>query len=250
TTATVVATADENVVVENPIIVTTVQTQENNEPTVELKEKISPFVPKKYTFDDTIENTAYIPSELAEEEEKAVVVTPKTEQDKKVNRITGDITQMFAAAGLLKKDEDEDEVSLSGLENEDESEEEVFETDEDASVENEYITQQFSDDPAEIFDELKSFKQTLAIRMGLSAACAVILFYFNFAAAKSWPLPEFINPLAQPMMFYLANLVFFAIAVVGFLPTVANGITGFAKTPTQDSFVVVTALWSFIQLNV
>ena len=39
--------------------------------TVEIKEKHSPFVPKQ-SFDDTIENTVYIPSELAQEEEKAI----------------------------------------------------------------------------------------------------------------------------------------------------------------------------------
>ena len=51
-------------------------------------------------------------------------------------------------------------------------------------------------------------------------------------------------------MFYLANLVFYAIALIGFLPTLANGVTGFVKASTQDSFMVVPALWCFIQLNV
>lgn len=240
--ATVVAAA-EGAVAENPVIVTTVKAAVN-EPTIELKEKHSPFVPRQ-SFEDTIENTIYIPAELAQEEEKEIEVVPKTEADKKMNRITGDITQMFAAAGILKEKPAEEDIA----EDEEETEEEVFETEEE-SFENEYLTQQFSDDPKEIFDELKNFKSTLAIRMILSGAVALVLLYLNFAANGPLPLPAAIDPAAQPMMFYLVNLVFFAIAVVGFLPTVANGITGFAKAPTQDSFVVVPAVWCFIQLNV
>ena len=243
--ATIVAAA-EGAVAENPIIVTTVKTASANEPTVELKEKHSPFVPKRETFEDTIENTAFVAPELAQEEEKEFEVVPKTEADKKMNRITGDITQMFAAAGILKdKAESEDAEEAE----EEDTEEEIFEAEEE-NFENEYLTHQFSDDPAEIYDELKSFKATLAIRMALSGAVTAVLLYLNFGANGPLPLPAFINPAAQPMMFYLVNLVFFAIALVGFLPTLANGLAGFAKAPTQDSFVVVPAVWSFIQLNV
>ena len=247
TAATVVA-GDTSVAV--PIMVTTHTAQQNNAPTVELKEKHSPFVPKQ-SFEDTIENpiedTGYIPSQLAQAEEKEFVVVEKTPQDSRVSRITGDITQMFAAAGVVNTDNDT--VALEDLpaDQEDFEQEEIFE---EYSIENEYITQQFSDDPEEIADELNNFKATLAIRMGLSAVCAVILLYFNFAAKGIMPLPSAINPMAQPMMFYLACLVIFAIAVIGFLPTLANGIIGFAKAPTQDSFMVVPAFWSFVQLNV
>ena len=242
--ATIVATA-EGASVENPIIVTTVKAVSSNEPTVELKEKHSPFVPKRESFEDTIEHTAFIAPELAESEERIEVVA-KTEQDSRMSRITGDITQMIAAAGLVK----EKEEAVSVADTEEEIEEEVFETEEEEILENEYLTQQFSDDPSEIFDELKSFKATLSFRMALSAACAVVLLYLNFGANGPLPLPAFISPAAQPMMFYLVNLVFFALAVVGFLPTLANGVTGFAKAPTQDSFVVVPAFWCFVQLNV
>ena len=242
--ATVVATA-EGVVAEKPIIVTTVKAVSTNEPTVELREKHSPFVPKRESFEDTIENTAFVAPELAQEEEKTFAVVPKTEADKKMKLITGDITQMFAAAGILKEEADEEDITPD----EDDVEEEVFETEEE-SFENEYITQQFSDDPAEIYDELKNFKATLAIRMILSGAVALVMLYLNFAANGPLPLPGFISPAAQPMMFYLVNLIFFAIAVIGFLPTLANGFAGFAKAPTQDSFVAVPAVWSFIQLNV
>ena len=242
--ATVVAAA-EGAVMENPIIVTTVKAAAN-EPTVELKEKHSPFVPKRESFDDTIENTVYMPPELAQDEEKSIEVVPKTEADKKMNRITGDITQMFAAAGILKEKAEEEDIAETA---EDETEEEVFESEEE-NFENEYLTQQFSNDPDEIYDELKNFESTLVFRMILSGAVALVLLYLNFAANGPLPLPAAIDPAAQPMMFYLVNLVFFAIAVVGFLPAVANGITGFAKAPTQDSFIVVPAVWSFIQLNV
>ena len=187
--------------------------------------------------------TGYMPQQLAQPQEKTVHIEPKDEEDSRLKRITGDITRMFSQT-LSESDED------GTTYNEDEStgQEEVFE--QEYSIENDYLTQRFSDDPEEITEELKGFKATLAIRMALSAACTLVLMYLNFAAKGSLPLPEFISPSAQPMMFYLVNLVFFAIAVVGFLPTIANGITGFVKQPTTDSFLVVPALWSFIQLNV
>ncbi|MBP1551297.1 MAG: hypothetical protein J6C04_03365, partial [Oscillospiraceae bacterium] len=117
-------------------------------------------------------------------------------------------------------------------------------------AENDFITQQFNDDPKEIYDELRNFKFTLGVRVAISALCAVVLFYLNFAAANGWPLPQAIDPIAQPVLFYLVALVFFAVAVIGFLPTVANGFTGFFKAPTQDSFLVLPAVLSFVQLNV
>lgn len=227
---------------ENPIVVTKIKPSVDSEPTVELKEKHSPFVPKKETFDDTIENTAFIPSQFAQPDEKSVEFVPKNPEDQKVKHITGDITQLFASAGVTGKS-----TQQLNADNDEEDEEEVFETEEE-SFENEYITQQFSDDPSEIFDELKSFKATLAIRMGLSAVCAFVLLYLNFAAGGIFPLPAIISPTTQPMMFYLVNIVFLAIALIGFLPTLANGILGFVKTPTQDSFLVVPSIWSFLQL--
>lgn len=187
--------------------------------------------------------TGYMPQQLAQPQEKTVHIEQKDEEDSRLKRITGDITHLFS-----RTLETADEESATFHEDENDEQEEVFE--EEYSIENDYLTQKFSSDPEEITEELKGFKATLAIRMALSAACTLVLMYLNFAAKGSLPLPEFISPSAQPMMFYLVNLVFFAIAVVGFLPTIANGITGFVKQPTTDSFLVVPALWSFIQLNV
>ena len=189
------------------------------------------------------DETGYV-AVTAEAEEKPIKVVPKTAAEEKVNRITGDITQMFAHLAAEKKTAQGDTTEVDVADNEDE---EVFEP---LVAENDFITQQFSDDPKEIYDELRNFKFTLGVRVAISALCAVVLFYLNFAAANGWPLPQAINPLAQPVLFYLVALVFFAVAVIGFLPTVANGFTGFFKAPTQDSFLVLPAVLSFVQLNV
>ena len=189
------------------------------------------------------DETGYV-AVTAEAEEKPIKVVPKTAAEEKVSRITGDITQMFAHLAAEKKTAQGDTAEVDVADNEDE---EVFEP---LVAENDFITQQFSDDPKEIYDELRNFKFTLGVRVAISALCAVVLFYLNFAAANGWPLPQAINPLAQPVLFYLVALVFFAVAVIGFLPTVANGFTGFFKAPTQDSFLVLPAVLSFVQLNV
>ncbi len=189
------------------------------------------------------DETGYV-AVTAEAEEKPIKVVPKTAAEEKVNRITGDITQMFAHLAAEKKTAQGDTTEVDVADNEDE---EVFEP---LVAENDFITQQFSDDPKEIYDELRNFKFTLGVRVAISALCAVVLFYLNFAAANGWPLPQAINPIAQPVLFYLVALVFLAVAVIGFLPTVANGFTGFFKAPTQDSFLVLPAVLSFVQLNV
>ncbi|MBP1570403.1 MAG: hypothetical protein J6C76_00715 [Oscillospiraceae bacterium] len=189
------------------------------------------------------DETGYV-AVTAEAEEKPIKVVPKTAAEEKVNRITGDITQMFAHLAAEKKTAQGDTTEVDVADSEDE---EVFEP---LIAENDFITQQFSDDPKEIYDELRNFKFTLGVRVAISALCAVVLFYLNFAAANGWPLPQAIDPIAQPVLFYLVALVFFAVAVIGFLPTVANGFTGFFKAPTQDSFLVLPAVLSFVQLNV
>ena len=213
-------------------------------------EKVAAYYAKN-AEEAPLENTGYIPSVAAAEDDREIRVVPKTEEDSTVKAITGDITQLFAKTGLEsedkgKKPEDTDEFFDIPVEDFEDGGE-VFEeyTDED-----DYIVSQFSDDPAEIFDELKNFKFTLSVRVALSAICSVVLLYLSLGAGFGLPLPQFINPLAQPLMFYLANLVFFAIVLIGFLPTVANGIAGFAGMPTKDSFMVVPGLLCFAQINV
>ncbi|MBE6877894.1 MAG: hypothetical protein E7488_01825 [Ruminococcaceae bacterium] len=208
-------------------------------------EKVAEYYSAKPYDEAPLDNTGYIPS-VATSEEKEIRVLPKAEEDSAVKAITGDITQLFAKTGMAEE-EKQDSVKPEDLAAGDDAEEEVFEefTDED-----DYIISQFSDDPAEIFDELKNFKFTLSVRVALSVVCSVVLLYMSLGASVGLPLPDFINPLAQPLMFYLANLVFFAIVLIGFLPTVANGITGFIGMPTKDSFMVMPAVLCFAQINV
>ncbi|MBR6518642.1 MAG: hypothetical protein IKT63_03095, partial [Oscillospiraceae bacterium] len=213
-------------------------------------EKVAAYYAKN-AEEAPLEDTGYIPSVAETAEDREIRVVPKAEEDSTVKAITGDITQLFAKTGLEseKKEkslDDTDEFFDIPIEDFEDSEE-VFEeyTDED-----DYIVSQFSDDPAEIFDELKNFKFTLSVRVALSAICSVVLLYLSLGAGVGLPLPQFINPLAQPLMFYLANLVFFAIVLIGFLPTVANGVAGFVGMPAKDSFMVLPSLLCFAQINV
>lgn len=201
--------------------------------------------------DSDIENTGYVPSfnyDTDENAEREIRVVPKAEEDSTVKAITGDITRLFAKTGVDAKPATDDTDEFFNIPIEDfEDQEEVFEEYTDSD---DFIVSRFSDDPAEIFDELKNFRFTLAVRVVLSGICSAVLLYMSLAASKGLPLPPFISPAAQPLMFYLANLVFFAFVLIGFLPTIANGIAGFFAAPTKDSFMVVPALLCFAQLNV
>ena len=88
------------------------------------------------------------------------------------------------------------------------------------------------------------------MRILLGFACAAILAYFNMGAVKSWPMPEFIMPAAQPLMFTVACTVIYAIAFVGFLPTVLSGFTSMTDSPAPDSFISLGAVTAMLQLVV
>ena len=125
-----------------------------------------------------------------------------------------------------------------------EKEETVFE---------EYIVQsEFFDQTREecidITEELIDFRQTLSMRMMLGFVCAGILAYLNMAASANWPVPAFIAPAAQPMMFYIACTVIYAIAFVGFLPTVLSGFASVKGAPAPDSLVSLGAVLAMVQL--
>ncbi|MBR5252117.1 MAG: hypothetical protein IKV52_04780 [Oscillospiraceae bacterium] len=188
---------------------------------------------------EDMENTGYIPV-VNQQTTREVTILPK-EEDSKVQQITGDITQLFSH---LENSETVQPVTETEEETEAE-EEQVFE---ELVEEEPVLPAQFSDDPEEIVEELKSFKSTLVARVAVSAVSAVVLLYLNFAAVAGLPVPSAISPAAQPAMFYLVSMLFYTIALVGFLPAVANGLTGFAKSPTQDSFIALPALLCFAQL--
>lgn len=198
------------------------------------------FVP---AVTDDMENTGYIP-QVAEQQPKAVVVAPK-EEDSKVQQITGDITQLFSHLEEKPAQDTQEIPPVQEQDAEEAEEEQVFEP---IGEEKDYITAQFSDDPENIVEELKSFKTTLTARLALSGISAVVLLYLNFAATVGLPVPGFISPVAQPAMFYLVSMLFYTLALVGFLPAIANGLTGFVKAPTQDSFIALPALLCFAQL--
>ena len=152
--------------------------------------------------------------------------------------------------GYIPEFEDEEEAENDvvqvtiPVQQEDEADEEVFE---------EYIVQsEFFDKATEesidITEELLDFRQTLSMRMSLGFVCAGILAYLNMAAASGWPVPAFILPAAQPMIFYIVCTVIYALAFIGFLPTILSGFTSIKGAPAPDSLLSLGAVLSMAQL--
>ena len=104
------------------------------------------------------------------------------------------------------------------------------------------------DESDDILGELADFKQTLTLRMILGGVCCIILAYFNLAAQNGYPMPAFIDPHAQPLIFYLASAVIFATAFIGFVPTIFSGFTSLKGAPAPDSLVSLCAVLSMVQI--
>ena len=153
--------------------------------------------------------------------------------------------------GYIPEFEEEEETqpvkTVQPVEEPEEAEEEnVFE---------EYIVQsEFFDgadeESVDITEELFEFRQTLSMRMGLGFICGGILAYLNMAASSGWPVPSFIAPAAQPMLFYIACALIYTIAFVGFLPTVLSGFAAIKNAPAPDSLISLGAVMSMVQLLV
>jgi len=196
---------------------------------------------------------------LQQEEQQAIVPAPAADDNSIISSIYTSVIERQAQEALaademtgfipeFEEDEEEqaeDTDSVKIIPQEEEEEEpEVFE---------EYIVKsEFFDHPddesEDIQSELITFRQTLSLRIVLGFACGAILTYFNMAARSGWPLPEFIAPAAQPMMFAIACMVIYAIAFVGFLPTVLSGFTSLKDSPAPDSFVSLGAVMAAVQL--
>ncbi len=144
------------------------------------------------------------------------------------------------------EDTEEETKSVPVILQEDEPEEEIFE---------EYISkseflEKNDQESRDIQSELASFRQTLNLRIFLGFATGLILTYFNLAAASSLPMPRFIAPKAQPLMYAAACLAVYAIAFVGFLPTVISGFKSLTDSPAPDSFVSLGAVLAMLQIVV
>lgn len=127
-----------------------------------------------------------------------------------------------------------------------EDEEEVFE---EYIVQSEFFDKE-ADESMDIVDELIGFRQTLSMRMAVGFVCGGLLSYLNMAAASGWPVPAFIAPDAQPLLFYIACTVIYAIAFVAFLPTVVSGFTAIKNAPAPDSLISLGAVLAMAQLLV
>ncbi len=149
--------------------------------------------------------------------------------------------------GFIPEFDDEEDEPVSKVQPDpkaEETKEEIFE---------EYISKsEFFDKPdeesADIQSELMMFRGTLNMRMALGFIRGIILTYFNLSAGGGLPMPAFIRPAAQPMMFSLAAAVIYAVAFIGFLPTVISGFTSLKASPAPDSFISLGAVLAFVQL--
>ena len=191
-------------------------------PAVKTEKKIAPSVPDET---DGIINSIY------------TSIIEKQARQELADDMTGFIPE-------FPEEEKKEGIVQTVVPDEEEEEEEVFE---------EYISKsEFFDKPddesADIRQELAYFRNTLNLRIILGLVCGSMLAYFNIAAANSLPLPAFIDAAAQPMMFSLACTVIYAIAFVGFLPTVLRGFTALKDIPAPDSFISLAAVLSLVQL--
>ncbi|MEG1782261.1 MAG: hypothetical protein RR253_03320, partial [Oscillospiraceae bacterium] len=139
-------------------------------------------------------------------------------------------------------DSDEEQAILS----QEEEEKPVFE---EYTSKSEFLDR-LDDDSEDILSELKDFKSTLSMRIILGLVCGAALFYLNLATTVKLPLPSFISPLSQPMMFYVANAIIFALVILGFLPTVISGFTSLKGAPAPDSLVSLAVVMGALQLFV
>lgn len=220
--------------------------------------------------EETKEITKEIPAVKVKEESTKEITKPAPE-DKKENAVSENniINNIYTAVieaqakdalaseqmtGYIPEFDDEEEAEESTTPQQTvvippeagEESEEVFE---------EYIVQsEFFDgsyeESVDITEELFEFRQTLSMRMLLGFVCGGILSYLNMAAAASWPVPAFISPAAQPMLFYIACAVIYAIAFVGFLPTVLSGFASVKNAPAPDSLISLGAVMAMVQLLV
>ncbi len=193
--------------------------------------------------------------EVKEATTKEIIPIVPKEEDGIINSIYTAIIEKQAREALADDvtgfipefEDDEEEKNVSPLHiSEQEEDEEVFE---------EYISKsEFFDKPddesRDIQSELISFRSTLNIRMILGFACGGILTYFNMAAQKGLPMPAFIDPLRQPLMFTFACILIYGIAFVGFLPTVLSGFKALQGIPAPDSLVSLGTVLAMVQLVV
>lgn len=145
----------------------------------------------------------------------------------------------------FEEDEPEEKETVT-VEQREEEPEKVFE---------EYISKsEFFDKPdsesEDILGELMQFRQTLNLRIILGFVCGGILIYLNMSAVKNLPVPDFISPSRQPMMFSLACALVYTIAFIGFLPTVFSGFASLKGSPAPDSFISLGSVLAFVQLLV
>ncbi|MBR4036369.1 MAG: hypothetical protein IKJ05_06550 [Oscillospiraceae bacterium] len=147
-------------------------------------------------------------------------------------------------------DEEEEETvvkeTVQVIPEEDEEEEEVFE---EYIVQSEFFDKS-EDESTDIVEELIEFRQTLSMRMLVGFVCGGILAYLNMASASGWPVPGFIAPDAQPLLFYIACTLVYGIAFVCFLPTVLSGFTAVKNAPAPDTLVSLGAIMALVQLLV
>lgn len=154
--------------------------------------------------------------------------------------------------GFIPEFEDEEEETVVNevvqvIPEEEEEQEEIFE---EYIVQSEFFDKSEEDESTDIVAELIDFRQTLSMRMLVGFVCGGILSYFNLASASGWPMPGFIAPDAQPLLFYIACTVVYGIAFVCFLPTVISGFTAVKNAPAPDSLVSLGAVMALVQLLV
>ena len=171
------------------------------------------------------------------------VIETQAQEALAADEMTGFIPEFEDDAGA---DETVETSVVKAVPEAEEESEEVFE---EYIVQSEFFDKD-DDESMDIVDELIEFRQTLSMRMIVGFVCGGVLAYLNMAAAGGWPVPAFIAPDAQPLLFYIACTVIYAIAFVAFLPTVLSGFTSVRNAPAPDSLVSLGTVLALVQLMV
>ena len=205
------------------------------------------------------------PAKKVETAKTAVAVAEKEpeEQNPIVNSIYTSVIEAQAKeavatdemTGYIPEFPDEEEEKTTEVKTPENNFVKIEEEPEEEEVFEEYVSTgefftKIDDESTDIRDELMMFRQTLSIRIILGLVCGGILALFNVAANNNWNLPAFISPSAQPMMFTIACFIVYALAFVGFFPTVISGFKSTPDTPAPDSLICLGAVMSLIQIVV
>ena len=104
-------------------------------------------------------------------------------------------------------------------------------------------------DAPSIKRDLLNRSTAITLRLMITSIIAAVLVYITMAARYTiLPLPRFMQVDMQPKIYLTVCLIILIAASILNIKTLINGICGLAGEPTQDIFVTISVVFSFVQL--